>query len=111
MISVGKVSELVHPRYILSLRSKSLGSKYHSIVLYGIDTSPDSPQKPDLADLNIQDSSSGNPSRTWHAMEEECPHLGASMAEADIDIESDGVVAICPWHKSVLCYFGHQLFE
>ncbi|KAG0152377.1 hypothetical protein CROQUDRAFT_649776 [Cronartium quercuum f. sp. fusiforme G11] len=107
MISVGKLTELnAYPRYTISLRSKSLGSKYHSIVLYGIDSSthssPDDPQtaiEKEFAKLKVQDAHSSGFLRQWHAMEEECPHLGASMTEAEIEIEGDGVIAICPWHN------------
>lgn len=112
MIRLGPVAELdFHPRYTISLRSKSLGSKYHSIVLYGTEalTATAHQREADidnvarrLSKLSTRDGRSPTGSnRQWHAMEEECPHLGASMVEAEIDIESDGIIAICPWHKSV----------
>lgn len=116
MISIGGLEELEdHSRYIVSMRSKSLGSKYHSIVIYAIDRGPSSNEKdlipdglddrkalrdPVIDSVNLTSQCSSR-QREWHAIEEECPHLGASMAEAEIEIEieDDGVVAICPWHN------------
>ncbi|MBW0495061.1 hypothetical protein O181_034776 [Austropuccinia psidii MF-1] len=93
MILIGQLDQLnLHSRYIVSVRSDSLGSKYHSIIIYATDH--DQPSSPSHhKDLNPTSA------RQWHAMEEECPHLGASMADAQIQIEDDGLVAICPWHN------------
>jgi hypothetical protein len=108
MILIGKLDELnLHSRFIVSLRSISLESKYHSIVLYAVDKEPPTAADGDLdpeKELSrrldsVELSSDQAAAREWHAMEEECPHLGASMAEADIEIEDDAVIAICPWHK------------
>jgi nitrite reductase/ring-hydroxylating ferredoxin subunit len=105
MISIGKLDELnAHSRYIVSLRSISLESKYHSIVIYAVEKEHSRPTGPELdveKDLarRLDSVALGSDAREWHAMEEECPHLGASMAEAEIEIEDDGAIAICPWHK------------
>ncbi|PLW52549.1 hypothetical protein PCANC_07699 [Puccinia coronata f. sp. avenae] len=104
MILIGKLDELnLHSRFIVSLRSISLESKYHSIVLYAVDKEPPTAADGDLdpeKELSrrldsVELSSDQAAAREWHAMEEECPHLGASMAEADIEIEDDAVIAIC----------------
>jgi len=108
MILIGKLSELSgHSRFIVSLRSTRLESKYHSIVVYAVDQvcpipaeaeQQDHPEK-ELAGRLGSAAPATSQTREWHAMEEECPHLGASMAEADLEIEDDGVIAICPWHN------------
>ncbi|OAV94792.1 hypothetical protein PTTG_11783 [Puccinia triticina 1-1 BBBD Race 1] len=106
MILIGKLDELnAHSRFIVSLRSISLESKYHSIVIYGVDKEHPTPIGSDvdadtaLATRSPDSVALASHTREWHAMEEECPHLGASMAEAEIEIEDDGVIAICPWHN------------
>ena len=111
MILIGKLDELnAHSRFIVSLRSISLESKYHSIVIYGVDKEHPTPIGSDvdadtaLATRSPDSVALASHTREWHAMEEECPHLGASMAEAEIEIEDDGVIAICPWHKRI--FFG-----
>ncbi|EGG12697.1 uncharacterized protein MELLADRAFT_46386 [Melampsora larici-populina 98AG31] len=35
----------------------------------------------------------------WLAIQEECPHLGQSLIHAEIQIEDDNLIAICPWHS------------
>ncbi|KNZ62079.1 hypothetical protein VP01_1316g6 [Puccinia sorghi] len=103
MILIGKLSELSgHSRFIVSLRSTRLESKYHSIVVYAVDhevaEQQDHPEK-ELPGRFSSAALATSQTREWHAMEEECPHLGASMAEADLEIEDDAVIAICPWHN------------
>jgi len=117
MILIGKLSELSgHSRFIVSLRSTRLESKYHSIVVYAVDQvcpmpaeaeQEDHPEK-ELAGRLGSAAPATSQTREWHAMEEECPHLGASMAEADLEIEDDGVIAICPWHKLGLVFTSNK---
>ncbi|POW18452.1 hypothetical protein PSHT_05770 [Puccinia striiformis] len=104
MILIGKLEDLnAHSRYIVSLRSVSLESKYHSIVIYAVDREHPTLIQSELEEKDLikklKSMDLGSHAREWHAMEEECPHLGASMAEAEIEIEDDGVIAICPWHN------------
>ncbi|KAI7247888.1 hypothetical protein KC335_g18675, partial [Hortaea werneckii] len=35
---------------------------------------------------------------TYYAMEQECPHAGGPMSDAQIDIEDSSYIASCPWH-------------
>ncbi|KAH9819131.1 hypothetical protein DFH28DRAFT_1122721 [Melampsora americana] len=35
----------------------------------------------------------------WLAIQEECPHLGQSLINAEIQIEDSNIIAICPWHN------------
>lgn len=35
---------------------------------------------------------------TYYAMEQECPHAGGPMSDAQVDIEDSSYVASCPWH-------------
>ncbi|KAH9842263.1 Protein of unknown function (DUF455) [Teratosphaeria destructans] len=35
---------------------------------------------------------------TYYAMEQECPHAGGPMSQAQIDIEDSSYIASCPWH-------------
>lgn len=92
-VCVGTLEELGgSSRHTVSLRSDSL-AKYHSLVLYRTEPVPGT-----IVEMT-----------TWHAMEAECPHLGADMSMAQLEIEDDGVVAICPWHKCVLRAFSSSL--
>ncbi|POW17988.1 hypothetical protein PSTT_00211 [Puccinia striiformis] len=85
MILIGKLEDLnAHSRYIVSLRSVSLESKYHSIVIYAVDREHPTLIQPELDEKDLikklDSMDLGSHAREWHAMEEECPHLGESSS-------------------------------
>lgn len=40
-----------------------------------------------------------NVQRTWHAIENECPHASAPLEHADIEDTGDSKVLVCPFHS------------
>ncbi|KAB5591039.1 hypothetical protein CTheo_5534 [Ceratobasidium theobromae] len=84
-IRIGNVSSVAsHTRYLLTLRSKTRPSDYHSLILFRL--SPASSDAPNL-----------------YAMESTCPHLGADLSHADVEldpeIEEMTAAVVCPWHR------------
>ncbi|CAH7667450.1 hypothetical protein PPACK8108_LOCUS1852 [Phakopsora pachyrhizi] len=89
MIEVGRILDLSRDqRHLLSIRS-TITQSYRSIIIYST-TSTDCQHNQQLECSEIL---------RWFAMEEECPHLGASMVNAELEIEGDDLIAICPWHS------------
>ncbi|KAG9120742.1 hypothetical protein FRC07_003640 [Ceratobasidium sp. 392] len=86
-VQVGSLAEYVsHTRYLLTLRSKSRHNDYHSLILFRLSSvSADTPQ--------------------LYAMESTCPHLGADLSHADLeldpepDMEEMTAAVVCPWHR------------
>ncbi|KAG9122731.1 hypothetical protein FRC07_000753 [Ceratobasidium sp. 392] len=86
-VQVGSLADFVsHTRYLLTLRSKSRHNDYHSLILFRL-----SPVFVDMPQL--------------YAMESTCPHLGADLSHADIeldpepDMEEMTAAVVCPWHR------------
>ncbi|KAJ1304168.1 hypothetical protein OPQ81_008568 [Rhizoctonia solani] len=75
-----------HTRYLLTLRSTTRPSDYHSLILFRL--SPASSNVPNL-----------------YAMESTCPHLGADLSRADVELDPDPEIeemtaaVVCPWHR------------
>ncbi|KAG8995335.1 hypothetical protein FRB94_009282 [Tulasnella sp. JGI-2019a] len=80
---------LTHTRFLVTLRSRSRASEYHSLIVFRLSTTP--------LENDPHDHSSG-PSQIF-AMESTCPHLGADLSHADIEDTDVGLVAVCPWHR------------
>ncbi|QRV95971.1 hypothetical protein RhiJN_23989 [Ceratobasidium sp. AG-Ba] len=85
-VQVGPLSAFAsHNRYLLTLRSKSRPDDYHSLILFRLSAvSPDKPQ--------------------FYAMESTCPHLGADLSHAELeldqpDMEEMTAAVVCPWHR------------
>ncbi|KAG8795362.1 hypothetical protein FRC12_015495 [Ceratobasidium sp. 428] len=75
-----------HTRYLLTLRSKSRSDDYHSLILFRL--SPVSANAPQI-----------------YAMESTCPHLGADLSHADLELDTEPdmeemtAAVVCPWHR------------
>lgn len=83
MIPLGRHAELSQARYALKL---STGKR---LVLFRLPTLP-SP--------NTSSTENSIGGWTYYAMEQECPHAGGPMSDAQVDIEDSSYVASCPWH-------------
>lgn len=81
-IPLGKHTALSQARYALKL---STGKR---LVLFRLPTLPS-------ATTTTDNSIDG---WTYYAMEQECPHAGGPMSDAQVDIEDSSYVASCPWH-------------
>ncbi|KAL5638635.1 hypothetical protein ACGC1H_003108 [Rhizoctonia solani] len=86
-LRAGALSAFVsHTRYLLTLRSTTRPSDYHSLILFRL--SPASSDAPNL-----------------YAMESTCPHLGADLSHADVELDPDPEIeemtaaVVCPWHR------------
>jgi uncharacterized ferritin-like protein (DUF455 family) len=82
MIALGRHAELSQARYALTLTT---GKR---LVLFRLPTLQSSTTTTD----NSIDG------WTYYAMEQECPHAGGPMSDAQVDIEDSSYVASCPWH-------------
>jgi uncharacterized ferritin-like protein (DUF455 family) len=83
MIALGRHAELSQARYALTLTT---GKR---LVLFRLPTLPSSTTT--TTDNSID-------GWTYYAMEQECPHAGGPMSDAQVDIEDSSYVASCPWH-------------
>ncbi|KAG8735423.1 hypothetical protein FRC10_010615 [Ceratobasidium sp. 414] len=86
-VQVGPLSSFnSHTRYLLTLRSNPRPDDYHSLILFRL--SPASADAPQL-----------------YAMESTCPHLGADLSHADLELDPDPdmeemtAAVVCPWHR------------
>ncbi|ELU36424.1 Rieske [2Fe-2S] domain-containing protein [Rhizoctonia solani AG-1 IA] len=86
-LRAGSLSAFVsHTRYLLTLRSRTRPSDYHSLIVFRL--SPASSDDPNL-----------------YAMESTCPHLGADLSHADVEFDADPEIeemtaaVVCPWHR------------
>ena len=95
---------LSHFRFLLTLRSSE--NQYHSLILFRLSTSSEVEVDGDEKERTSQEFTPGCPQKDpahsqLYIMESACPHLGADMSHADIEECETGVVAVCPWHRSV----------
>ncbi|KAI7198509.1 hypothetical protein D0869_04537 [Hortaea werneckii] len=82
-VELGETKHLSSSRYAIKL---STGKR---LVLF---------QLPTIASSSTK-STDGEPNGwTYYAMEQECPHAGGPMSDAQIDIEDSSYIASCPWH-------------
>jgi hypothetical protein len=106
---------LSHFRFHLTLRSQE--GHYHSLILFrlasttevesstlGNETQKHTTQT-SLTTADATPSGTGL-DRQIYVMEANCPHLGADMSHAEIEECDTGVVAVCPWHRSVVISSG-----
>ncbi|GAA94436.1 uncharacterized protein L969DRAFT_20367 [Mixia osmundae IAM 14324] len=83
-ISLGKVTELGKRRYVLTFRSYTNPSLYLELVLFQLSSETSQPQ--------------------YYAMESTCPHAGAPLEHAEIELDldhgiEDGPILVCPFHS------------
>ena len=83
-----------HSRFYLTLRSQE--GDYHPLILFRLTPS----QLPETGKDDPSDSLCSLRDQVY-VMEANCPHMGADMSHAEIEECDTGVVAVCPWHRSV----------
>ncbi|BEI80261.1 hypothetical protein CcaverHIS002_0107900 [Cutaneotrichosporon cavernicola] len=77
---------LTHTRFQLSLRTLATPVTYHRLLLFRI-------AKPSEDEVEGADE--------LYCMEESCPHLGAPLSHAEIEVDDieDTRAVVCPWHQ------------